>query len=340
MHRVKLVLCTSDERYADMFASAAGFFSRDMIRTGIVRDVGNLKEDAEDADIPDMILMEPQMFELFCTKKGIGDAERFRQKAESGEVLFRNICILTEYEDQIYAGIDIKDIPRIYRYQDMEAILEDIQSILKSRKPLLTVPEHGTSEKDGTTCTLIGFYSPVRRTGQSTYARKLAEESGENMPVLYINLDSYSGDSVDGRNTLADLLYYFHQEDMVFQRILQKVTWKGEKFHQILPMPLPLDLWNTTGEQWRMLFLALKEKSIYRKIFIDFGDGRINGLFELLEMCDLIYMPIENDSEALHKLTQYERTLTVLEKGDILEKTRRVYLKPYGERKNLERTTA
>lgn len=338
MHKVTLVLCTSDERYASQFVNAVGFYSDGMIRTDVVRNVENLSKTAQDSEVPDMILMDPQMFIHFCRQKGIQSAEEFRQRAKDGEVLYRNVCILTEEENQLLAGIDLKNIPRIYKYRDMETILADIRGIFQSRESEKRVDYTGYMDQESSGCILIGFYSPIHRTGQSTYVRKMAAEAAENIPVLHLHLDSYAGDAGDDRDTLADLLYYFHQEDMVFQRILQKVTWKEERYHQILPMPFPPDLWNISVEEWRMLFQALKEKSIYRKVFIDFGDGRVSGLFELLEMCDVIYMPVENDSEALHKLTQYERTLTVLDKGAILEKTRRVYPENYGQGTNLERT--
>lgn len=339
MYIKTIVLCTADKRYAELFAEAVNLFSEDTMRIIVLLNAENLEEVMSAKESPDLILMETQMYQDFCRKdKGTG-SETLRQMIKSRDTVFKSrICLLTEDAEEKHSDWIPADIPKIYKYRDMEAILTDIRGILEKQNMVKKADEKDMKQfMDDSNCKLIGFYSPVRRTGQSTYAKRLAAKAGENIPVLYISLDSYDGDSQIERDTLADLLYYIQQEDMVFQRVVQKVVWQEENFHQIHPMPFPLDLWNTGKEQWKELFRILKEKSIYKKIFLDFGDARIDGLFDLLEMCDIIYTPIEDDAAALHKLTQYERTLAVLGKQEIIEKTRRVYLRSHGEKTELER---
>ncbi len=339
MYIKTIALCTADKRYAELFAEAAHLFSEDTMRVTVLLDAKDLERVISGKEPPDLILMETQMYQAFFRRGRGADSEALGQKIKSRDTVFKGgICILTEDTGDRHSDGIPADIPKIYKYRDMEAILTDIRRILEKKNTAETAVEKDTKQfMDDSNCKLIGFYSPVRRTGQSTYAKRLAAKAGENIPVLYISLDSYDGDSQIERDTLADLLYYIQQEDMVFQRIVQKVVWQEENFHQIHPMPFPLDLWNTDKEQWKELFRILKEKSIYKKIFLDFGDARIDGLFDLLEMCDIIYMPIEDDAAALHKLTQYERTLAVLGKQEIIGKTRRVYLRSHGEKPELER---
>lgn len=359
MHITTIVLCTADRRYAESFAKAVTSFSEGSLRTKIFSDAGNPAEFADEAEVPDLILMESQMYRTFCRCDKGTELKDSAQTIRNAEAVYKNrICILTEDSEKEQIEWNSEVIPKIYKYRDMETILYDIRRILDQREAAAVAnanqgeqPAYGVNHGeqsanntngteqsvDESMCSLIGFYSPIRRTGQSTYARKLAAEAGKNIPVLYINLDSYDGDAGIERDTLADLLYYLHQEDMVFQRVVQKIVWQEENYHQIFPMPLPLDLWDTPEKQWTELFLALKEKSIYKKIFLDFGDGSVDGLFHLLELCDVIYMPVEDDAAALHKLGQYERTLTVSGKQEILAKTRRVYLRSHGEEAELER---
>ena len=40
---------------------------------------------------------------------------------------------------------------------------------------------------------LIGVYSPIHRIGKTKFALRLGRQIAEKVPVLYLNLESYSG---------------------------------------------------------------------------------------------------------------------------------------------------
>ena len=48
------------------------------------------------------------------------------------------------------------------------------------------------------------------------------------------------------------------------------------------------------------------------------------GVFELLEACDTIYMPVASDETARAKLWQYREAIKLLELEEILEKTKEI----------------
>ena len=54
--------------------------------------------------------------------------------------------------------------------------------------------------------------------------------------------------------------------------------------------------------------------------------GMVNGLFELLEECDCVYTPVEEDETARAKVSQYEDTLGLLELEHIMERTKKLCL--------------
>ena len=57
----------------------------------------------------------------------------------------------------------------------------------------------------------------------------------------------------------------------------------------------------------------------------------VNGLFELLEECDCVYTPVEEDETARAKVSQYEDTLGLLELEHIMERTKKLCLSGGGE---------
>ena len=49
----------------------------------------------------------------------------------------------------------------------------------------------------------------------------------------------------------------------------------------------------------------------------------MEGIFELLQRCERIYMPVATDRIARAKLSQYEKLLRMMEQQEILEKTKK-----------------
>lgn len=66
---------------------------------------------------------------------------------------------------------------------------------------------------------LIGVYSPVHRIGKTKFALELGRELSKEGPVLYLNLEEYSGTShyfpEETEHNLTDLLYYLRQDKAI-----------------------------------------------------------------------------------------------------------------------------
>ena len=52
----------------------------------------------------------------------------------------------------------------------------------------------------------------------------------------------------------------------------------------------------------------------------------VNGLFELMDRCEKIYMPVSEDETAQAKLLQYEEILTLLDLEELKKKTIKIQL--------------
>lgn len=307
MRKITIALCDTDTSYSRLFIEAAEHFSNGTVQVMLFSEPRYLLESIERRGLPDVILMKETIYELW-------------QPDLQGAFLEKCLCMLTESRERT----------GIYMYQDMAGILMETQEFIDRNAG--GSPERRVDLAEGAAgCELIGFYSPIHRTGQSTYARRMANEDGERNPVLFLSLEAYSGISPEGQMTLADMIYYMQQEELPFAKVLERVICKSGHIHEILPVPLPNDFWKISEQQWEILFRHLKEKSIYKKVYIDFGDGSMQKLFEVMDLCSVIYTPVAEDAIALDKLAQYERMLCMIGKESILQKTRRICLKKYGE---------
>lgn len=171
---------------------------------------------------------------------------------------------------------------------------------------------------------LIGIYSPVHRIGKTRFALDLGKELARKEPVLYLNLEEYSGGSYyfsdQTGQTLADLLYYSRQEKGNLGLRVSTMAGQDEELDYILPMPYVQDLQGVSGEEWLKLFEQILENCIYQKVILDLGDS-VNGLFRILEACHTVYTPYIEDEAARAKLNQYAENLRKTGKESVLEKT-------------------
>ncbi len=171
---------------------------------------------------------------------------------------------------------------------------------------------------------LIGVYSPIHRIGKTRFALELGKELARKEPVLYLNLEEYSGGSYyfpdETGQTLADLLYYARQEKGNLGLRISTMAGQDGELDYILPMPYVQDLQGVSGEEWLKLFEKILENCIYQKVILDLGDS-VNGLFQILEICHTVYTPYIEDELARAKLNQYAENLRKTGREKVLEKT-------------------
>ena len=171
---------------------------------------------------------------------------------------------------------------------------------------------------------LIGIYSPVHRIGKTKFALRLGQRLAEEVPVLYLSMEGYSGRDLyfpgnDGEN-LGDLLYCMRQERSDHGLKISSMTGQIGRLDYIRPMENVMDLRDVREEEWLRLFGMIAEKCAYEAVILDLGDG-IDGLYEILERCSRVYTPYISDPVALAKLKQYEDNLREAGHENILRHT-------------------
>lgn len=180
------------------------------------------------------------------------------------------------------------------------------------------------SKRNGRQGKIIGVYSPVHRIGKTTFALKLGKELAQGENVLYLNLETYAGIGGYFRDMdvqdLSHLLYYAKQEtDVISVRITSMVQQMGN-LDYIPPMKIGTDLKAVEMQEWKELFEKISEQSIYKTIIVDIGNS-IQNIFEMMEMCDWMFVPFAEDVYAKAKMKQWRHMLKVLNMQDLEKKS-------------------
>lgn len=207
----------------------------------------------------------------------------------------------------------------VYKYQCVDQILSEIlETYFEKTKENMMKSFKKKSVK------LFAVYSPIHRAGKTRFAVEFGKELAKMRKTLYLNLEEYFGfggmfeKTVSGN--LGDVLYYTKQENSNFGIRLGMMVKTIEELDYIPPMPVSLDLKEVSWEEWKSLLKQIVENSLYEVILLDIGES-VQGLFQMLELCDRIYMPVLEDSISQGKLRQYEDTLQKIQLDSLQGKT-------------------
>lgn len=212
----------------------------------------------------------------------------------------------------------------IFRYQNVEKT-EHILFGKTKKIPVQTISRNTFyTETDVRNTVLIGVYSPVHRIGKTKFSIKLGKRLAKKYPVLYLNLEGYSGGHfyfpAEEVLNLGDLLYFTRQEKGNTGFKINMAAGHMNGMDYILPMENENDLRSVTPMQWMELFDTIEEQCIYEKVVVDLSDA-VNGLYEILLRCCKIYTPYIEDAVSMAKMEQYERSLKQSGYEDIIRKT-------------------
>jgi len=239
-------------------------------------------------------------------------SQEFYEKARQEGFVDR--LILLQEKEQEYE----RNIPGVWKYQSCEKMVKEIMEHLSKDPGKELWINRKTSMK------LIGFYSPIKRNLQTSFAFTLGQLLGKKHKVLYINLEGNSGLSrLINRNfhkDMSDLLYSIQNQKTGISFLLGSITEHINGLDILPPMMCQPDLISVTGKEWRTLFEELEKYTEYEYILLDLSDS-IQGLFDILRQCTRIYTITGDDGFAMAKADQYEKMLLQCHYEDVLEKT-------------------
>lgn len=241
------------------------------------------------------------------------------ENAYDGEMkdLFpKHVVVLNESGNEVGDNVE-----NINKYQSSEGILRAVAGSYAGsggEVPKRLATGHGMK--------IIGNYTPVGRCLQTTFALSMGQILAKEHKTLYLNFESYSGFGYlldqEFSTDLTDVLYYLNCEKDKLAYKLEGLVQTVNGMDYIPPAASYRELGGITGEQWLGLFREIERISEYEYLILDLSE-QVQGLFEVLRECGLVFTMVKEDRMAEAKIRQYEALLKSMDYGDIAAKTRK-----------------
>ena len=216
--------------------------------------------------------------------------------------------------------------PCIYKYQSSDMVIREVMNCYGVEN-ITVVPNQANRRKTE----IIGIYSPIGRAAKTSFALTLGQILTRERVVLYLNLEEYSGFEqlleCSYEKTIGDLIYYIRQGSANLFYKMSGMVQSVNNLDYLPPSLSPLDIQNTSYEEWMILINEIAKNSNYETIILDLGDG-VADLYALLNECTKIYMPIRNDVMSVSKVKHFEHLLTMWNYEEVLKKIQKIKL-PY-----------
>ena len=159
---------------------------------------------------------------------------------------------------------------------------------------------------------IVGVFSPVGRCGKTAFSLALGQCLARQKASLYFNFETDSGLRSLLKETwdrdISDIIYYLRRGDRNLTVRLLPIIRELGSLGIVPPCPSPLELYGVETEEWHRLFESLRRDSSYEILILDLGELPLFNP-EILDECDLIYMPVKEDETARAKLSQFEQEL-------------------------------
>ena len=230
------------------------------------------------------------------------------------ELSIDHILILREnFED------DISDLNTIYKYQSMEVLIKELLEWVAKKGTLTRVISDGKNMK------LIGIYSPIGKCFKTSFSIVLGQLLSKKHKVLYINMESYSGLEKllqkEFKTDMAELIYHLQNSKEKFIYHMGSMTGRIGELDLLPPFYSFLDFISVSKDEWFQLFQEIEKGTDYEYIILDLSDA-IQGLYDILRLCDMVYTLGREDVFSIAKIEQYENILKKSNYEDVWKKTK------------------
>ncbi|MCI8454483.1 MAG: hypothetical protein HFE84_07705 [Lachnospiraceae bacterium] len=212
----------------------------------------------------------------------------------------------------------------IYKYQSGDDIIREVMAVY-CELPEAAAIFPGLKEKGKQ---IVGIYSPVNRCGKTSLALAVGQLLAKEEKVLFVCLDSFTGFTglIDEcwKRDLSDLIYYYKQGRYNAIRLNSVIYYLGD-MAWLPPIRFPEDFNQiSSGEMAEMMAQILKG-SDYETLVLDIGDyGK--QVTPLLEICQMVYMPVREDAVSRAKLREFEEYLEAAGKRGLKEKLQELHV--------------
>ena len=216
-------------------------------------------------------------------------------------------------------GNEYRDVSIIYKYQSSEQIIKELLDWIAVEGIL------GRTMADSKELKLIGVYSPIGKCLKTSFSFVLGQLLSKKCKVLYLNMESYSGLGKllqkDFKSDMSELIYYLQNTKEKFIYRMGSLTERAGELDILPPFDSFLDFISVSKEEWIQLFQEIERGSDYDYLILDLSDA-VQGLFDILRLCDVVYTLSREDGFSMAKIAQYEEVIKKSNYEDIWKKTK------------------
>ena len=180
-----------------------------------------------------------------------------------------NIFVLTESE---HTEVNPGETP-LYRYQSGETLLGEI--LQNCGQELRTAGEIFLQKKKQS-MRVIGVYSPVHRTGKTSYALQIGQKIGVSAHTLYLNMELYGG----GWRTFSRRREYYRRCVVLFQDGGEGSGLDADRdgqtygaFGLSAAARVSEDIKTVPAKDWEQLLRQILTEGMYEAVILDLDDG-------------------------------------------------------------------
>ena len=176
---------------------------------------------------------------------------------------------------------------------------------------------------------ILGFYTPISRCGQTSFAIKMGEALARKARTILISFESFSAlmslFEQEPEEDITDLLYFADCERDKFCLYLEKIKRTRNGLDYIPPAGTAMQIKEIGYDKIRELTELLTKEAGYEYILLDLKEYP-DGFFEILDMCDVIYTVIRNNSADHYRLGRYTKALGENDYERVITKTMKCML--------------
>ena len=233
------------------------------------------------------------------------DAQKVR------ELNIDKIIVLSE-EDKVNT-----EQPTVYKYQSAQLLVREVMTYYAQME---TAQITASGRMD--LVKKIGVFSLSQPCQRMMAAMSIAQEKGEQEPVLYLNFEEYTGIrsllNLEGLGNLSDFIYYYENQKEHLEEKLACLVQRRGNMDMLAPFTVGQDLHSLHMQEWRSILHEITLISHYHTIILDIGVSF--ELLDWLELCDEIYLVYEDCGEDRVRTEEFKEYVAKVGEIDILDK--------------------